>query len=833
MINSKLKYKWIKWIGVIISGIIGLIVAGILKGYIELYPMGLFFWAATGGIISIIIPWIFLGEPDDINKIEKENNMEIGQICCAISLVILFAISGWSNNTGIERIIYAFVGVLLGGSVGYFLGWIPSIILKQISIWIDYDGTILSMMRMATGSIIIYPYIGAGVIPHHKVEIETLLFPIPIILIFSLIAYIVFEMSNANPENIAFDENLRLFFKDFKIRRRERMTTKKMLTEKLLSQARELTIDAEKSFTSRNYENAITLWKKALEEYSREKELSVERKENEITEKLSEVEKKIKEQILNAEISIDNRAMHVLIDSGNKAASEANRLYKDGKFDDSKNDYENAKKAFTDALYLAQNRNFADDKAKLEESLKSIDKSIESSLLSKGEAMLREAEEIYQRNEFGKAGQAFSSSLEYLNKLQISRKKELEDMIELGREGLIKSKFEQGKEKIRNADRLYKSNKYYDAKESYKQARNFLEEVRDESTTYKLSNLANELNSLVHACSQKITNTSNALLDIGTKNPDIKSAEKVEIGEADFKGKSKKPVPVTPFPEPKPKIQESESSYSYITLERTIYEPVRRDFIISSQRPLVNVKDWIDRNDPSMYWFIICINNNSDKPIEEWGIELETPPTLKILDARVEGAEHVFNVTKSLSKPWLVNWILGVSHHLAIDIPRKGSKRIYFKLGSDACGVSYSIKGKVSTSDCEIPIKEKHFKFSCDAANLRVAIKSNPEEAQRYAQTILSNTYSKDTALKLLNAFKIVQEIDRCCASGNYGDLIDKLNLLKNALESAKVGEHLIGIVRDNLENVSIMGETDESAQKAKKLCSNLIDVWINEVLRV
>lgn len=276
------------------------------------------------------------------------------------------------------------------------------------------------------------------------------------------------------------------------------------------------------------------------------------------------------------------------------------------------------------------------------------------------------------------------------------------------------------------------------------------------------------------------------------------------------------------------------SSFSYLSIERTIYDPGKRNFIMLFQkRSFPNIKDWIEKNDPSMYWLIICINNNSDKPIDEWGVELETPSTLKIIDARIEGIENTPNVTKSFSKPWLSSWILGIPHHLGIVIPRKGSKRIYFKFGSDTCGISYLIKGKVSTSDCEIPIKEKNFRYSCDSATLKVAIRTNPKEAEKYAQTVLSNAYSKDTALKLLHTFRIVQEIDRCCAHGNYGEIKDKLQLLLDALETAKAGGNLTRMVQNNLESVSIIGDADASAQRAGRLCANLVDAWINEILRV
>ncbi len=283
-----------------------------------------------------------------------------------------------------------------------------------------------------------------------------------------------------------------------------------------------------------------------------------------------------------------------------------------------------------------------------------------------------------------------------------------------------------------------------------------------------------------------------------------------------------------------------------INLERTLYDPVKRDFIISSPRPLPNIKNWIEKNDPSMYWFIICINNNSDKSIDEWGIKLNITSTLKILDARIEGAEDRTPRVRELQSEehWLSNWVLGVPHTLGIVIPRKGSKRVYFKLGSDTCGVDYKIEGNVSTSDHEIiSIGEKHFRYSCDSATLNVAIRTNPKDAEKYAETVLFNKYGKETALKLLNSFRIVQEIDRCCipdksgetkfSDKGYIDIKEKLHVLLGALDSAKVGDNLVRLVKDNLDMMSIAGETNASAERIRKLCGNLPDMWINEVLKI
>ncbi len=290
-------------------------------------------------------------------------------------------------------------------------------------------------------------------------------------------------------------------------------------------------------------------------------------------------------------------------------------------------------------------------------------------------------------------------------------------------------------------------------------------------------------------------------------------------------------------------VHEPQPGVSFMSIERTIFDPASREFVISSQRPIPNVKNWIMKNDPSMYWLIICVNNSSDRSIDQWGIELEIPNTLKILDMRIEGIEHTSGMKESSSPAWLTRHRLEISHHLGIVIPRKGSRRIYFKLGSNTCGISYSIKGKVFTSDSEALIREKEFRFSCDAPTLKVALRTNPEEAERYAHTVLSNAYSRDIALKLIHTFRIVQEIDRCCIQNQYGEIKfnnkgydeiqDKLHILLDALESAQVGDNLIRMVKDNLDKISITGETNASAEQIRKLCGNLPDMWINEILKI
>ena len=268
-----------------------------------------------------------------------------------------------------------------------------------------------------------------------------------------------------------------------------------------------------------------------------------------------------------------------------------------------------------------------------------------------------------------------------------------------------------------------------------------------------------------------------------------------------------------------------------ITIERTVYDPLTRDFITSFSRPLVNVRNWIDQHDPASYWLVICAHNYGDDAIDEWGVELDSSSALRVLGAFIEGIKGQMHLQTSNPKPWLVRSILGISHHRGIVIPRDGSRRVYFRLGSESCGISHTIQGKLITSSVEVPIREKTFTYSCDVATLRTALSSDPAAAGQYAENIIRRAYDRDTALKLLRSFKLVQEIDQCCTLQNYDEILNQMQLLAGTLEDIQAGDKLTRLVKQNYDALTILGDSEASAERAQRLCKNVIDVWINEFI--
>jgi len=322
----------------------------------------------------------------------------------------------------------------------------------------------------------------------------------------------------------------------------------KPTTEYLLSRGRTFASGAENSFGVRDYKEALTQWKKSLEEYNRARDIAVDRGEIEIIDKTADVEATIKDNISKAEIARDNREMLELVDSGNNSLEIANRLFKKKKFNESNRAYEDARKAFRGALLLADKRDFEADREMIKEALASIDTSIHAAILSECDAMLSSAEVAFKKRKFADAEMIFARAVVSLEAPEI-RGSESEKMLDLGKEGIIRAKIEQGRVKMRDADTFIENVEYYNAKEGYKAAREYLEGVLGEVSNYKFPQLVEELNEIIQTCSQNISSATTALMDVAGVEPEIITVDRVGSGAAKFSRAIPHHQPVTPAAE--------------------------------------------------------------------------------------------------------------------------------------------------------------------------------------------------------------------------------------------------------------------------------------------
>ena len=277
-------------------------------------------------------------------------------------------------------------------------------------------------------------------------------------------------------------------------------------------------------------------------------------------------------------------------------------------------------------------------------------------------------------------------------------------------------------------------------------------------------------------------------------------------------------TPEMPLSSPERKEQEQISTpiSESVTIERAIYDPCKRDFIESA---LPRMKEWINRYDPSAYWFAISIQYNTDRAIEEWDVDLEFSSALKIEEATIEGIEYEIPHEAHLN-----TFKISVPKEYGIVIPKGGAQRVYFKLRAEKPKTTYEISGVFKSAITgDVPIRAKEFKYLCDTGVSPEAVKAE-----------LKKTFSEKDAARLALSFKTVQEIDRMCnQDAKTEEYLDKLLVLRNYTGGfSDKFEKQVDEFSRFMEQEQLGYLDDKYKGKVRRFCTNLVDVWISEFLK-
>jgi hypothetical protein len=228
------------------------------------------------------------------------------------------------------------------------------------------------------------------------------------------------------------------------------------------------------------------------------------------------------------------------------------------------------------------------------------------------------------------------------------------------------------------------------------------------------------------------------------------------------------------------KRKESKEAQIEITIERAIYDPCKGDFI---EKVLPRMKEWINHYDKGAYWFAISIQNNTDKEISDWDVEIKTSSALKIKEAKIEGIEE-----RIPQESHLGIFKLSVSKAHGYTIPKGGQRRVYFKLRAEKPKTMYEIRGVFKSKITgDVPIRPKEFKYLCDARSLRGTILEHPEAALEYVKTQV-DYYSPAEVSTVVRGLDIVFDICRMCESRypKRADVRSEVEKLKGYLENVE-----------------------------------------------
>ncbi|WP_321416959.1 SUMF1/EgtB/PvdO family nonheme iron enzyme [uncultured Methanomethylovorans sp.] len=278
-----------------------------------------------------------------------------------------------------------------------------------------------------------------------------------------------------------------------------------------------------------------------------------------------------------------------------------------------------------------------------------------------------------------------------------------------------------------------------------------------------------------------------------------------------------------------------------LTITRTVYDPATRDFIFYSaeSKALPNIRQWINNNNPVIYWYILRVDNHSELSFDQWAIELYTHQALNITEAYIDGIDRRFKLKKSELDSWNEKNVLSISKQLGIPIVGKGTRRIFFKVDincEEALMHEYGISGRFKAHGVEpVDIKEKFFQYSCRVGEFKQIFDNNPDEASVYATKFMLNHYSAKDVQLFVNSFRLIRELDRYCHSDsiNKEELMNKLHLLYTNFEEVPdiANERINPLLHDGIRELELIRNMENFKSRCILLCDLLIELLNIEVM--
>lgn len=506
-----------------------------------------------------------------------------------------------------------------------------------------------------------------------------------------------------------------------------------------------------------------------------------------------------------------------LFDTAQRLANEAAKVFEGKNYEKSLGKYQESIRKFTDARNGAEGLKDEGLVKAIGIDIYNVTKSIIACENAIGISFSENAKKLFDAGNYEDAISTYKSGItKFEDAVKDTKEIEeyesverIEDLIKGAEENIencyvaidkreVENLFGQSKSLHKKAAELAKEGGMFDAKGVLRDAEAKINSAFEVSTKRKFSDAVNKLNLLLKTIRDEM-NVIDDKIASGITSVDFSA----DIFKVKREGEPEIEIP-------------TEKKEIALTFERAIYDPCKRDFI---EGRLPRMKEWINRYDPGAYWFAISIQNNTDRAIEEWDVDLTMSSALKVIDAKIEDREREIP-----HEAHLKSFKISVPKAYGITIPEGGSQRVYFKLRADKPKTTYVISGVFKSAITgDVPIRAKEFKYLCDTGVSPEAVKAE-----------LKKTFSEKDAARLALSFKTVREIDRMCnMDAKTEEYLDKLSVLKNYTEgfSAEFTRHVEEFSRfmkqEQLEYLD-----DAYKGKVRRFCTNLVDVWISEFLR-
>ena len=266
-------------------------------------------------------------------------------------------------------------------------------------------------------------------------------------------------------------------------------------TEYLLSRAKTLENNADQAYKKGDLTKAIELWRSSLEEYKRIKEIADRRGEADIVSASTSVAASIKGDIKTT-----------LVELANKAVDEGKEKFEAKEFDTAKEKFEAARQLYGEGASVAHGLG-SEDEDKIREMDAEMVSSVEACLIGKGVILFEEASR--EKGESKEA--AYMEVMKYLESF-LSDSQNYEELKTKVRNGLVTARIETGLRLMADAETLLNQKEFYQAKDGYRKAQEYLESLRDYAVENRLEKAKGEVDNLIDDCAANIKVCTDSML---------------------------------------------------------------------------------------------------------------------------------------------------------------------------------------------------------------------------------------------------------------------------------------------------------------------------------
>jgi len=191
---------------------------------------------------------------------------------------------------------------------------------------------------------------------------------------------------------------------------------------------------------------------------------------------------------------------------------KAEKIIDQNDYDDALLMLDDALKYIEKALGIAKKRNFKEDEERLDNREKDIRKRKNFYQIEKGRFLLRKSAEKLKKHPEACEKELYDI-LAYLQKLTIESE-DLKQVVEECKTVIIQSKLEQAKISMDEAEKLYDTEEYYDARSIYKKNQEYLGKIEDETGKFNVTSMIDDIRKLKTMCNENMDSCNSQLFHL-------------------------------------------------------------------------------------------------------------------------------------------------------------------------------------------------------------------------------------------------------------------------------------------------------------------------------